>query len=106
MIIFLIIFLVVIGLAIIAISGILLFRKKKTKLPKNIEEVNDKNSELEESKEIEENNDEIVDETNIEEEIIGENFSKDKDATIDIDEALNDLMNTKQYELNKDEDDK
>ena len=55
---------------------------------------------------MEENNDEIVDETNIEEEIIGENFSKDKDATIDIDEALNDLMNTKQYELNKDEDNK
>lgn len=102
----LIIVLVVIGLAIIAISGILLFRKKKTKLPKKIEEVNDKNSELEESKENEENNDEIVDETNIEEEIIGENFSKDKDATIDIDEALNDLMNTKQYELNKDEDNK
>ena len=57
-------------------------------------------------KENEESNDEIVDETNIEEEIIGENFSKDKDATIDIDEALNDLMNTKQYELNKDEDNK
>ena len=76
------------------------------KKSKTVEEVNDKNSELEESKEMEENNDEIVDETNIEEEIIGENFSKDKDATIDIDEALNDLMNTKQYELNKDEDDK
>ena len=84
----------------------LLFRKKKTKLPKKIEEVNAKNSELEENKENEESNDEIVDETNIEEEIIGENFSKDKDATIDIDEALNDLMNTKQYELNKDEDNK
>lgn len=80
--------------------------RKKTKLPKKIEEVNAKDSELEENKENEESNDEIVDETNIEEEIIGENFSKDKDATIDIDEALNDLMNTKQYELNKDEDDK
>ncbi len=100
----LIVVLVFIVLAIIAISGILLFRKKKPELPKNKEKSEEENKEDENIEEI--NQTEEIDETGLEEEVIGENFSKDKDATIDIDEALNDLMNTKQYELNKDEDDK
>lgn len=102
----LIIILVVVGLAIIAISGILLFRKKKPKLPKNKKEIENEpvQEELEENLETSEPEEETIDEENVEEEIIGEQFSKDQDATIDIDEALNDLMNTKQYDVNKDED--
>lgn len=95
----LIIILVVVGLAIIIISGILIFRKKKTKLPKTKEEKEDvKEEKIEMENEIEEEG--------IEEKIIGDDFSKDKDATIDIDQALNDLMNTKQYDLNNEDDKK
>lgn len=94
----LIIVLTVVGLGIIIVSGILIFRKKKPKKEK-AENIEEKNEEILE--EVKEND---VNEEGIEESVIGENFSKDKDATIDIDQALNDLMNTKQYDLNSKDD--
>lgn len=95
----LIIILSIVGVAIIAISGILIFKKKKPKLPKGVKEQPKDEQAKEISEEESATEEEIIDEKGIEENIIGENFSKDKDATIDIDEALNDLMNTKQYDI-------
>ena len=37
------------------------------------------------------------------EEELGSDFSDDADKTVDVDEALSDLMNTKQYEFNTEE---
>ena len=84
-------------------------------MPKKAEEVKEeKNEVVEENEETDATQDETTEKTEeqdteineegIEEDIIGEEFSKDKDATIDIDEALNDLMNTKQYDLDKRDD--
>ena len=87
-----IVLLVIVGLAIIIVSGILIFKKKKPEV-------------IEENKEEEQNNDSTIEteeeikEDGIEEEIVGSSFSKDEDATVDIDEALSDLMSTKQYEF-------
>lgn len=108
----LIIILSIVGVAIIAISGILIFKKKKPKMPKKAEEVKEEKNEVveenddtqDETTEETEEQDTEINEEGIEEDILGEEFSKDKDATIDIDEALNDLMNTKQYDLDKQDD--
>lgn len=88
----LIVVIVLVGLVIIAASGILIFKKKPNK-----EEIEDKKDETKES--IEE-----INEEGVEESIIGNDFSKDADATVDIDEALSDLMSTKQYEFKDKED--
>ena len=40
-----------------------------------------------------------IDETGIEEAILGEKFSNTLEGTVDIDEALSDLMSTKQYDF-------
>ncbi len=78
----LIVVLVVVGLLIIVVAGILIFRKKD-KPEDNKDEKKEESEEKEDSKETQ----------------LGEGFSKDENATVDIDEALNDLMNTKQYEF-------
>ena len=83
-----IVLLIIVGLAVIIISGILIFKKKKPEVTEDTVT----------TEEIPTETDEIV-EDGIEEEIVGKEFSKDKEATVDIDEALNDLMSTKQYEF-------
>ena len=108
----LIVILSIVGVAIIAISGILIFKKRKPKIPKKAEEIKEEKNEVveenddtqDETTEETEEQDTEINEEGIEEDILGEEFSKDKDATIDIDEALNDLMNTKQYDLDKHDD--
>lgn len=92
----LIIILLVLGIIIIVVSGILIFKKKKplTEEEKNKKSKNKKDY-IEEKKEPKE---EEINEEN------QENEEYDEDKTVDVDEALNDLMNTKQYdfdELNK-----
>lgn len=82
-----IVVLIIVGLAVIIVSGILIFKKKK---PEVIEETIEKDANLTEPE---------INEEGIEEEIVGKSFSKDEDATVDIDEALSDLMSTKQYEF-------
>lgn len=101
--IFLIIGLVVVGLIIIVVSGILIFKKKPDdKDKKKIDKLkNDDNIEnIEESPESNQDDDEI-DETGIEENAIRLTRVKpnNEDDTVDIDEALSDLMSTKQYNL-------
>ncbi len=92
----LIILLVVVGLAIIAGSGFLIFRKKKPKNEKGKKkEENEEKESLEEAEEIAK--------TEMTEEELGSDFSDDADKTVDVDEALSDLMNTKQYEFNTEE---
>lgn len=94
----LIVILIVLGLAIIGGSGFLIFHKKKPS--KN------KDSKKEETLDTEEKNqktDEEIDETGVEENAIKEEKKINKDETMDIDEALSDLMSTKTYDF-KDED--
>lgn len=93
----LIVVLVIVGLLIISIAGVLIFRKKDKKEDK--EKKKDKDSKEETTDE--EKTDE---EGEKEEPKIGEDFSDDVNKTVDIDEALSDLMNTKQYEFETDED--
>lgn len=84
----LIVVLVIVGLLIIGIAGVLIFRKK------------DKDEPTEEKKE----NEETPEATEKEKKTnIGEDFSDDENKTVDIDEALSDLMNTKQYEFQDEE---
>lgn len=90
----LIVILIVLGLAIIGGSGFLIFRKKKP--------IKDKDTK---GNNVESNTDEI-DETGIEEEAIQEEKKeeeKTKDDTMDIDEALSDLMSTKTYDFKDEE---
>ncbi len=94
-----IITIIIVGLLIIGISGFFIFKKKK---PNNKDDNNSSGTPENDSKETEENSDE-VDESNIEEDAIKEE-QKDKNSdTMDIDEALVDLMSTKKYDF-KDED--
>ena len=94
-----IITIIIVGLLIIGISGFFIFKKKK---PNNKDDNNSSGTPENDSKETEENSDEI-DESNIEEDAIKEE-QKDKNSdTMDIDEALVDLMSTKKYDF-KDED--
>ena len=101
--------LIVVGLIVIIVSGILIFRKKKPEndeleeLPeetKTTEDKIEKPASLEETTEPTVTTDTVeLDETGIEEAIVGEKFSNTMETTIDIDEALSDLMSTKQYEF-------
>ena len=107
--IFLIIGLVIVGLIIIVVSGILIFKKKpegkdkktKKKSKKNKESDSSEDEENLESNEDNQDIDEEIDETGIEEETIRlkKMKSNNEDDTVDIDEALSDLMSTKQYNL-------
>lgn len=109
----LIVLLVVIGLIIIGISGFFIFKKKPSKNDKKKKEDNDKNKTEDTDKDTEdkktnensEEEQEEIDEEGVEENIIGEKFNKNMDETVDIDEALSDLMSTKQYDFSKDLDD-
>ena len=103
--------LIVGGLLVIIISGILIFKKKKPEgadldetqvdMEPVKEEVTPVAAEttttepttmpLEQTVEI--------DETGIEDAILGEKFSNTLEGTVDIDEALSDLMSTKQYDF-------
>lgn len=87
----LIIVLIVVGLAIIGGSGFLIFRKKKPSKDK----ADGEKSSTDENEEI--------NEEGIEEQAIQDEEKKDKEDTMDIDEALSDLMSTKTYDF-KDED--
>ena len=58
-------------------------------------EENEEKESLEEAEEIAK--------TEMTEEELGSDFSDDADKTVDVDEALSDLMNTKQYEFNTEE---
>ena len=103
----LIILLVVVGLIIIGVSGFFIFRKKK---PEDDKELGDSLKNEEESikvvkdESLEDTTDDEIDETGIEEEII-ESEEKNPEKTVDVDEALEDLMNTKQYDFNFVDDD-
>lgn len=101
----LIVVLVVVGLIIIGVSGFFIFRKKK---PEDDKELGDslKEEEIKIVKEDTEENltEEEIDETGIEEEIM-ETEEKNVEKTVDVDEALEDLMNTKQYDFNFVDDD-
>ncbi|MDE6292113.1 MAG: cadherin-like beta sandwich domain-containing protein [Bacilli bacterium] len=101
----LIVGLVVVGLIIIGVSGYFIFRKKK---PEDDKELGDSLLKEEEEVQIIKDEEELVeeeiDETGIEEEVI-ESEEKDPDKTVDVDEALEDLMNTKQYDFNFVDDD-
>lgn len=88
----LIVILIVVGLAIIGGSGFLIFRKKKP--------AKDKKSK--DKKETKDDDEKEIDETGIEEEAIKEE-QKDQDDTMDIDEALSDLMSTKTYNFKDEE---
>ncbi|MCH5166457.1 MAG: cadherin-like beta sandwich domain-containing protein [Erysipelotrichales bacterium] len=85
----LIILIIVIGLIIIGVSGFFIFKRKKNP-EENIDEEN-KDSEEE------------INEEGIEENVIKEEEKDFETETMNIDEALVDLMSTKQYEF-KDED--
>lgn len=107
--IWIIIALIAVGLIVIIVSGILIFRKKKpeeeeveekettkeehieTKVAEPVAEEDTMLNPLDETSEF--------DETGIEEAIVGEKFSNTMETTVDIDEALSDLMSTKQYEF-------
>lgn len=101
--------LIVVGLIVIIVSGILIFKKKKpendgleelSEETKETEEKVEKPTSLEETDTPEVTTDTVeLDETGIEEAIVGEKFSNTMETTIDIDEALSDLMSTKQYEF-------
>lgn len=94
--IWLIVLLIIGGLAIIVVSGILIFKKKKP--------TSDEGKKEEQTEAAINEDEEEINEEGLEEKIIGNNFSDDQDATVDIDVALSDLMNTKQYEFDtKDE---
>jgi len=87
---YLIIGLIALGLLIIIIAGVIIFKKKKD----SDDEEDDDNSE---------DSEEDEDEEDTPEEPIGEDFSDDVNKTVDVDVALNDLMSTKQYEFNFDD---
>ncbi len=97
----LIVVLVLVGLLIIGIAGVLIFRKKDndTDPKKKKDKDKDKDSSKDEEKEEKEENkdDEEESKDDEKEEKNFDEFSKDENATVDIDEALSDLMNTKQY---------
>lgn len=102
---------IVVGLIIIGVSGFFIFKKKKPETDTQQGEESEA-AETEESKENEdssnknskkkkENND--IDEDGIEEETIKKEKKKLENNTMEIDEALVDLMSTKKYDF-KDED--
>lgn len=111
-----IIVIIVVGLIIIGVSGFFIFKKKK---PNNKDDENKSDSEEteedssnEEDGEEKDSNDteskkrkkdEEIDETDIEEEAIKKEKKKVESNTMEIDEALVDLMSTKKYDF-KDED--
>lgn len=101
----LIIVLVVVGLIVIGVSGYFIFRKKK---PEDDKELGDSLLKEEEELKIVKEEDDIpeeeIDETGIEEELI-DSEETIQDKTVDVDEALEDLMNTKQYDFNFVDDD-
>ncbi len=101
----LIIALVVVGLIIIVISGILIFKKKPDKKGKDKNNKAKKGTdETQKSDDEDEHEEESeIDETGIEEEAIEHEKRKinNEDDTVDIDEALSDLMSTKQYNLDE-----
>ena len=117
----LIIILVAVGIIIITISGVFIFKgdDKKSAAKKDADTKEEKTEVTPVEEEVslkevtsktEETNKEVEDvpEAFEEDTPIGETFSDDMDKTVDIDIALNDLMSTKQYDFNfgNDEDDK
>lgn len=108
-----IIVIIVVGLIIIGVSGFFIFKKKK---PNNKDDENKPDSEVKEESSNEENEepsndneskeekkDDEIDETDIEEDAIKKEKKKNESNTMEIDEALVDLMSTKKYDF-KDED--
>ena len=91
---YLIIGLIALGLLIIIIAGFIIFKKKKD----SDEEDEEDDDDSEDSDEDDDEDEETPDEP------IGEDFSDDVNKTVDVDVALNDLMSTKQYEFNFDDD--
>lgn len=90
--IWIIIVIIILGLIIIGVSGFFIFKKKKTD---NDDDNND--DEQEDSAE------EEINEDNIEENIIKEQKKDLENQTMNIDEALVDLMSTKQYNFEDEE---
>lgn len=93
----LLIILIIVGMAAIGASGYFIFRKPKPKADKK--DKKDKKKKKKDEEETEEKEDEEPKE-------LGESFADDEDATVSIDVALNDLMNTKQYEFEESEEKK
>lgn len=111
-----IIVIIVVGLIIIGVSGFFIFKKKKPNNKddenKSDPEENEEDSSNEEDGEEKDSKDtgakkrkkdEEIDETDIEEEAIKKEKKKIESNTMEIDEALVDLMSTKKYDF-KDED--
>lgn len=91
----LLILIIVGGLIVIGVAGFFIFKKPSDKtMKKNIKK--DENT----ANEAKSNEEEKTEDAEL-----GEKFSDDEDTTVSIDVALNDLMNTKQYEFDKPEDD-
>lgn len=108
--IWLIIILIVVGLVVIIVSGILIFKKKPQEIEETEEVVEETKEEAvtpvttetvetEPTNVVPMENTTDFDEFGIEEAIIGKKFSNTLEGTVDIDEALNDLMSTKQYDF-------
>lgn len=102
----LIVVIIFVALLIVGIAAYFIFFKKKgNKKPKKDDNnkkddsKEDKNEPIIENEEIKEDidNESLLDETGIEEEIIEKN--NETKRTVSVDEALEDLMNTKQYEF-------
>jgi len=98
--IYLIIGLIALGLLVIIIAGLLIFRKKKD----DDAEEDSQDDDSEDGDDEEESDEAEESETEEDNGPIGEDFSDDVNKTVDVDVALSDLMSTKQYEFNFDED--
>lgn len=93
----LLILIIIGGLIIIGVAGFFIFKKPSDKSKKkDLKKSSKKGKDDEEPKEVEEEKQEDTE--------LGEKFSDDEDTTVSIDVALNDLMNTKQYEFEKSDD--
>lgn len=90
-----IIVIIILGLIVIGISGFFIFKKKKT----DDEDDNNNNNEEEQDEETEEE----INEENLEENVIKEQRRDLENQTMNIDEALVDLMSTKQYNFEDEE---
>lgn len=97
---YLIIGLIGLGLLIIIVAGIFIFKKKSD----DSEDEEEDDSEDDDDEDDDEE-DEDSEESTEPEGPIGEDFSDDVTKTVDVDVALNDLMSTKQYEFNLDNED-
>lgn len=97
----LIILIVVVGLIIIGVSGFFIFKRKKNPEDKDENKQDGEVQDPENNGQTDEEKD--IDESGVEEEAIKNEKKETKTDTMNIDEALVDLMSTKQYEFKDEE---